>query len=335
MAYSLIGYSLMGYSRGTHSWGTHGVLTHGVLTHGVLMGYSLTGYSLIGYSLGAHSWGTHGVLMAYSLTGYSLMGYSWGTHSWGTYSWGTHSWGTHSWGTHGVLTHGVLTHGVLTHGVLTHGVLTHGVLMAYSLTGYSLTGYSLMGYSLMGYSLMGYSRRTHGVLTHGVLTGTHGARPCLCAASTAAGRCSGVRSSTSTRTAATSSLVADGVLTATRVLAVLSPSHGGLGALTWARGGEERRPGDWPTSAPGLARFADALTAAPPPPGTTCGRGADVHGEDQDRSILAAHGEPAARSSLRSGGCRCQRPVVLRPPAPLSDRSALRLRWDGAGSSEL
>jgi hypothetical protein len=27
--------------------------------------------------------------------------------------------------------------------------------------------------------------------------------------------------------------------------------------------------------------------------------------------------------------------VVLRPPAPLSDRSALRLRWDGAGSSEL
>ena len=51
----------------------------------------------------------------------------------------------------------------------------------------------------------------------------------------------------------------------------------------------------------------------------------------------------AARSSLRSGGCRwCsladagrQRPVALRPPAPLPDRSALRLRWDGAGSSEL
>ncbi len=198
-------------------------------------------------------------------------------------------------------------------------MLTHGVLTGYSLTGYSLTGCSLMGYSLMGYSRGTHSRGTHAWGTHRVLT--HGACTCLCAASTAAGRCSGVRSSTSTRTAATSSL-ADGVLTATRVL---SPCQGTRSTHMGARRRDAAAPARDPHLRRDLQGFADALTAAPPPPGTTCGRGADVHGEDQDRSILAAHGEPAARSSLRSGGCRwCsladagrQRPVALRPGPPL------------------
>jgi hypothetical protein len=180
---------------------------------------------------------------------------------------------------------------------------THGVLRA--LAGTPSTCGVLGGTIRV---LTGYSRGTHS-------RGTHGARPCPSAASTAAGRCSGVRSSTSTRTAATSRL-AYGVLTATRVLGVLSPSQGGSEYSHGAR----RRGATAPARSPHLRRdlqeFADALTAAPPPPGTTCGRGADVHGEDQDRSILAAHGEPGGALVAAQRWLSVVLPSGRRPPAP-------------------
>ena len=188
-----------------------------------------------------------------------------------------------------------------------------------------------MGYSLMGYSLMGYSR----VLTVLALASVQHLR-----------RRAGAPACEAQHLRARRRRLVSSPTEYLPPLGYSRYSHPAMGDSEHSHGRAAERSGG-PATGPHLRRDLRGSPMHSRPLRRRRGRRAVAAPMSTAKTRIDRSWPPtasrAARSSLRSGGCRwCsladagrQRPVVLRPPAPLSDRSALRLRWDGAGSSEL